>query len=291
MLNKMRVVTRLATMAASLIVILILVGSVGLYSSFNASKTMSSLYHNQVLPLKQLSRMSTLYLNGLMNTTYQVDNSSLGWVEGGQLVSSARQEINALWQTYLKTALNEEELQLVRQLQPILELADDAAEELETILKSQDVQKLDGFITARLQKHIMPASEKLESLLDLLVATTESSYLASERAFYRSLWLRILLIVAGVLFSVVGTLISRSIMGQLGGELEYTEDVIKSVANGDFSVKIHLKAGDNESMLYAIQQMVKKLAQTINDVRSTADTLSSAAEEMSATAQSLSQAA
>ncbi|CAM5216562.1 hypothetical protein [Alishewanella longhuensis] len=78
---------------------------------------MSSLYHNQVLPLKQLSRMSTLYLNGLMNTTYQVDNSSLGWVEGGQLVSSARQEINALWQTYLKTALNEEELQLVRQLQ------------------------------------------------------------------------------------------------------------------------------------------------------------------------------
>ncbi|WP_449358735.1 MCP four helix bundle domain-containing protein [Alishewanella longhuensis] len=81
MLNKMRVVTRLAMMAASLIVILILVGSVGLYSSFNASKTMSSLYHNQVLPLKQLSRMSTLYLNGLMNTTYQVDNSSLGWVE------------------------------------------------------------------------------------------------------------------------------------------------------------------------------------------------------------------
>ncbi|CAM5212876.1 hypothetical protein [Alishewanella longhuensis] len=107
------------------------------------------------------------------------------------MVSSARQEINALWQTYLKTALNEEELQLVRQLQPILELADDAAEELETILKSQDVQKLDGFITARLQKHIMPASEKLESLLDLLVATTESSYLASERAFYRSLWLKI----------------------------------------------------------------------------------------------------
>ncbi|CAM5216557.1 hypothetical protein [Alishewanella longhuensis] len=114
--------------------------------------------------------------------------------------------------------------------------------ELETILKSQDVQKLDGFITARLQKHIMPASEKLESLLDLLVATTESSYLASERAFYRSLWLEILLIVAGVLFSVVvGTLISRRIMGQLGGELEYTEDVIKSVANGDFWVKIRFK--------------------------------------------------
>lgn len=292
MLNKMRVVTRLATMAASLIVILILIGLVGLYSSFNASKTMSSLYHNQVLPLKQLSRMSTLYLNGLMNTTYQVDNSSLGWVEGGQLVSSTRQEINALWQTYLKTILNEEELQLVRQLQPILELADDAAEELEIILKSQDVLKLDGFITARLQKHIMPASEKLEALLDLLVTATESSYLASERAFYRSLWLDIFLIVAGVLFSIfVGTLISRSIMAQLGGELEYTEEVIKSVADGDFSVKIHLKAGDNESMLYAIQQMVKKLAQTINDVRSTADTLSSAAEEMSATAQSLSQAA
>lgn len=292
MLNKMKVVTRLATMAISLVAILLVVGLMGLNSSYNASQTMSSLYHNQVLPLKQLSRMSTLYLSGLVNTAYQVDNSSMGWREAEQLVNNTRQELDSLWQSYLSTDIDADERKLVSELQTVLDLAANAAAELAEILKSEEQQQLDAFIAARLYKDVMPATVKLEALLDLLVKQTEHGYLESEQAFYRSLWLDILLIVLGVLFSVVvGTLISRSILSQLGGELAYTEQIIKRVSDGDFSVKIDLKPGDNNSMLYAIQQMVKKLAQTINDVRSTADTLSSAAEEMSATAQSLSQAA
>lgn len=292
MLNKMKVATRLSSMAACLIAMILFVGLTGLYSSYNASRTLSSLYHDQVVPLKQLSRISSLYLGAVVHTAYRVRNHSLTWQEGRDVITPARQEIATLWQSYLTAKLNEDELAVVRELQPLLDVAEHATAELEQILKIENQEQLDNFVIHKMQHLILPATVKIEALFDLFVQASEQIYLDSEQDYVHSLWVDTAIIVVGILFSLfVGTLISRSILGQLGGELNYTQNIIRKVADGDFAVQVKLKDGDSNSMLFAIQVMVKKLAQTISDVRSTADTLSAAAEEMSATAQSLSQSA
>jgi len=105
---------------------------------------------------------------------------------------------------------------------------------------------------------------------------------------------RNLMIVIGtvaVLISILlGYLITRSLIRQLGGEPAYAAEVVQRVARGDLSVEVTTREGDTTSMLAAVRTMTTTLAQIISDVRSSADGLASASEEVSATAQSMSQA-
>lgn len=97
-------------------------------------------------------------------------------------------------------------------------------------------------------------------------------------------------VIALLLGVVIAWLITRNLLKQLGGEPDYAAEVARSVADGDLTVDVVLRPGDNSSLLYAIRGMVEKLAQIMGEVRSSADSLSAASEQVSATSQSLAQA-
>lgn len=105
---------------------------------------------------------------------------------------------------------------------------------------------------------------------------------------------KLMLIVIGAIAVFAGLLIAwlitRNLLQQLGGEPEYAAEVARSVADGDLTVDVVLRPGDDSSLLFAIRGMVERLAQIMGDVRSSADSLSAASEQVSATSQSLAQA-
>lgn len=90
---------------------------------------------------------------------------------------------------------------------------------------------------------------------------------------------------------VIGFLITRNLLSQLGGEPDYAAEIVSKIADGDLTQHVEVKAGDTSSMLAAIRRMAESLTQVISDVRSSADALASASEEVNATAQSLSKGA
>jgi methyl-accepting chemotaxis protein len=109
----------------------------------------------------------------------------------------------------------------------------------------------------------------------------------------KALALRLLIGVAAVTLLVVGVLgvfITRNLLRQLGGEPDYAARIAGSVAQGDLTVAVHTRPGDDSSLLYAIRTMADKLSGVIGDVRSAADALASASDQVSATAQGMSQA-
>ena len=96
----------------------------------------------------------------------------------------------------------------------------------------------------------------------------------------------------GVLLGLVlGWFISSRIVKQLGGEPDYAVDITRKVAAGELGVQVSLDENNKESLLYAMREMIDKLAHTMREVRSSADALSGAAEQVSATSQALSQGA
>ncbi len=100
------------------------------------------------------------------------------------------------------------------------------------------------------------------------------------------------LIVSSATLLVIGLIgfgIARSLIKQLGGEPAYAAEVVSRIAQGDLTVKVQVKPGDDSSMLAAIKGMSERLSQIIGDVRGASHALSSAAEQVSATAQSISQ--
>jgi methyl-accepting chemotaxis protein len=141
-----------------------------------------------------------------------------------------------------------------------------------------------------------PAQQQYRKLIDeFTVYQEEQSHLAATQAdkiFESGRTLLLILSGAAVLVSVlVGFIITRNLLSQLGGEPDYAAQIARKVADGDLTVEIATKPGDTTSLLAVIKSMVDKLSHVIGEVRSAADSLSTASEEVSATAQGLSRGA
>ena len=66
-------------------------------------------------------------------------------------------------------------------------------------------------------------------------------------------------VAAALLAAVIGWWIIQALLRQLGGEPAYAAEVVSRIANGDLTVDVQTKSNDNDSMLYAIRNMVEKL--------------------------------
>lgn len=145
-------------------------------------------------------------------------------------------------------------------------------------------------------KRIILAFEKatsvLEKIIDINVKLADESVRLAESSAAFSLYLMLVTgLIATVILVALGWLTLRSILAQLGGEPRYVMEVVQKVADGDLSVVVQTRPGDNTSMLSAVDGMIRKLAQIVTDVSSSSEALANAAEEVSATAQTLSQGA
>lgn len=292
MFSRMKVSVRLATLAGSMIALILLIGVLGISGMHNSNQAMASVYNDRVIPLKDLKRIADMYAVNIVDTAHKVRNGELDYAQGLVNVDEASQVIHSRWDAYLATELVGEEKTLVSQLKPLLNDADKAVATLKTILQTKDTAALDSFVKTQLYTAIDPVSNRFSELVDVQLKVAEAAYHESTDNFQHTRMLNISIVAFAILTSLgLGFVIGRSITRQLGGEPTYAEEVISKVAAGDLTVQVRLLANDQHSMLFAISQMVAKLSEIIAEVRSSADTLSSASEEMSATSQSLSQAA
>lgn len=94
-----------------------------------------------------------------------------------------------------------------------------------------------------------------------------------------------------VAVGLIGFVITRNLLRQLGGEPEYAASVVTKIASGDLTQTVMTKPGDTTSMLAVIREMSNTLSQVLSEVRGSADALASASEEVSSTAQSLAKGA
>ena len=78
----------------------------------------------------------------------------------------------------------------------------------------------------------------------------------------------------------LGFLITRSLVGALGGEPGIAADLARAVANGDLSMPIHIKSGDTESLMAQLKTMQESLAHVVSNVRQNAEGVSTASAEI-----------
>lgn len=292
MFSNLKVAMRLAILAGALLLFMIVIGVLGIKGMREAYEGMRTVYADRVIPLKDLKLIADMYAVNIVDVAHKVRNKALNWQQGTENVNAAQQTIHSRWDAYLATELVSAEQKLVTELKPLLVNADTATAELLAIFAAEDTTALDEFVLHKLYPSIEPVSDRFTQLVDVQLDVAEQVYQATSVSYQRTFAFNIGLIIASIVISLLlGFLITRSLLKQLGGEPQYTAEVIYKIAEGDLSVKVDIDAKDQTSILFAIRQMVTKLSEIIGDVRSTADSLSSASEELSATAQSLSQAA
>lgn len=290
MFDKMNVATRLILLAGVLISFLLLTGIISIIGMRSSNEGMSTVYNDRVVPLKDLKMIADMYAVNIVDTSHKVRAKALNWSEGERNVEDASNVIHKLWAAYIATTLVPEESALIAELEPLMKKADQETATLLSIFRQRDDAALVKFIEGSLYQNIDPVSDRFAKLVDVQLTVAKTEYDRSQSTYTMIFSSVIVFIIMSLLFATtLCFLITKSLIRQLGGEPKDAAATLQSVAQGDLTVDIRLRAGDESSMLFNLQQMVSKLRLIMGDVRMTADSLASASEEVAAASQALSQ--
>lgn len=162
------------------------------------------------------------------------------------------------------------------------------------VAASGDVKQVQAALQA-MTAQFSQLGPMLKKQNDLLDKVTEINVQVGDDAYKSSsshmAMMNVLIIVAVLLAFVcvllLGLLIVRSILRQLGGEPAYAKEVVERVAAGDLSVNVVLAKDDKSSLLYAFRSMVYSLSNTIGEVTTMVDSITSASEQVASAANQL----
>ena len=140
------------------------------------------------------------------------------------------------------------------------------------------------------------AQGRLESALSAFVAyeraRDQRGAAAAARTYRRAVALMsVLSLAAALAATALAAWTTRSLMARLGAEPGELAQVAHTVAAGDLRPVLHLRRGDEASVMASLHRMVVGLAGSMRAVRAGAQGLAAASDEVARTAQSLSQGA
>ena len=290
MFDNLKVATRLILLAGVLILFMVLIGVLGISGMRTANEGLHTVYSDRVVPLRDLKVIADNYAVKIVDISHKVQIGSYSWDEGVRNLTQAEAVIDESWEHYTETRLSVHEQQLVDEVKPLKDQAREATSRLRRIFDDKDEEALRIFIRDELYQVIDPVSAGFNRLVDVQLEVAKTVYDQTEQRYHWLLRVSVGAMLLSVLIALVlGFMITRSLLRQLGGEPFVAMESLQRVAAGDLTQDMQLRHGDQSSMLFSLQQMVLKLRTIMADVRMTSDSLASASEQVAASAQALSQ--
>ncbi len=109
----------------------------------------------------------------------------------------------------------------------------------------------------------------------------------------QSLWQNVVSVLVALILMLLALAawMQRQLFRLMGGEPAYAVEMMHRAAQGELSLQINTRSGDEASVLYALKNMLSNLSAMVGEVRQGADALSMMSSQINATAQSIAQAA
>ena len=282
-MNQFKISTRLSLMIGFLSLLLIGIGLVGLFGISQSNAALKSVYDERVVPLERLSEINYLVQRNRVLAMDMLLQPEPAHVEKrNKEFRGNLEKITKAWDAYRQTHLNADETKLADVFAAAEKtyVQDGLAPTADALLAG----KADVALTLYKEKisPLAPAAQEAVQKLNLFqleVAKQEYEAAVSRYATIRAT--AIGAVLAGVLLAVVfGMLLVRSITRQLGGEPSEAAGLAQSVAQGDLSSQVELRAGDSTSMMAQLKAMQESLASVVSTVRQGSEGVATASAEI-----------
>ena len=280
MFDSLTVKARLFSLITFFAVMLLAIGFFGLKGMNDSNEGLRSVYLDRTVTLDQLAKIgdmtadnfNQLNLVGLQNTN--VAEGIPDTQRTSKHIEKVTQNIAAitkLWGAYMETYLTPEEKILAadyarirkdfvsKGLLPMIEL-----------YKQGRAAEASALMNTTVQPLFEGAMGKCVELRNLQIRIAKEVY---EKAIADYNSTRLIAIIATLLAIgiglVVGFIIVRTLMKQLGGEPAYATEAVNRVSKGDLTMDLDVKPGDKSSLIYRLKIMQK----TINEFVASQDAM------------------
>ncbi len=279
--SHLKISTRLSLLLAALCLLTTVIGSVGLAGMQRANAGLNTVYQDRVVPLKQIKLVSDAYAVNVVDTAHKVRDGAFTPQQGLDSIAKAKKEISDNWSAYLATELVADEVRLTAQFKTLQPQADGAVRTLEELIGRKDLPALTAYAAKEMYPALDPLQDVLGALVQVQLDTARKEYEQAVVSYANTRLFVVLAIAGGVLFALgFGTLVARSIVGELGTEPGTAAALARSVAHGDLTVAIHLKPGDTTSLMAQLKRMQDSLVAMVAMVHQSSVNVASASEQI-----------
>ncbi len=280
---RMRISTQLSLLIVGGVAFLGIVATAGMWGVKRGTDSLNAVYVERLEPIVQLSYIEgRMFRNRVLVAQAASDPTPERVADTVQAVEANIAAIGKTWEAFVASHQAPEEIglskkyadargQFVKQgLRPTLEA-----------LKAGDKDKAYELVQTALPKLHEPASRHLEALVELQKTVAKQEYEAARTREQRFLWGLSAAAALSLLIALgVGWSINRRITRALGAEPDDLRQVVDAVAKGDLTTAIHLREGDQGSVMSSLQTMSGHLGQSVGTVRRSADQLATAAAQI-----------
>jgi methyl-accepting chemotaxis protein len=279
-LNDLKISTRLSILIGTLGVLLVIIGSIGLYGMTQSDDALDTVYNDRAVPLPQLGEIQYLMLNNRMLIANSLVMQTPEAVAKNELeIEASIGKISKLWDAFMATTLTAEETQIAKKfVEAHAQFIQDGLRPAMVALRASDFEGAKRIASEKSLPLFNATLEQSTALIKLQVDEAKKEYDAASARYHTIRPLTVGAIALGLLFALgFGLALMRSITVPLRRAVEVAE----AVAQGDLS--LHLSSdGSNEvsALMRALSNMQTSLAKVVHNVRQGSESVATASAEI-----------
>lgn len=271
---------RLTVSLAACILMLIVVGTIGLYSLSKTNDALNSTYEGNVLTLKNLSQINQALLsNRVKITAEQRDRNPTTALTTKQEVAENDAIIDAAWEDYFPNRVSGVQERVIAEgfISSLAELRA-GIDEINTAMIDNDFAAARVIATTTLRAAYPKVLTAIQELTD---RNSTQAAVANQQSLDDYVWTRNFIIGVMAVTVIAGILLAiwliRGIMAPLGK----AQDLANAMAEGKLNNEIDITCKDEfGDMLRALRAMEAKFSHVVMSVRNNAESVNVAADEI-----------
>lgn len=297
--HQLQVRSKLTLTISVMLALTLIMGLLGFLSIGKIATLVDNMFADQLTPIVDVSK-AQIEVTDQNSGMYQLILEPTLKLREEQIARSNEhdKQLVALMEKYRKTKLWPEEVEALEKFDVAWPAYKAGCAEMVRLSSTEDgnFQEASAKANEEMRNKCRPAFNVVRDILSGIIkinVINADNALTNAHKVQESTALLLMACGLGALLlgAASGSLVTHSIMRQLGGDPSYAVGVVARVAHGDLSVNVKLRADDASSLLYSIREMALKLSETLGNVGAMSESLGSASEQVASTASALSQTA
>jgi len=282
-MNNLKISTRITMLISVLSVLLVAIGSLGLFGISKSNDALQTVYEDRTVPTGQLGDIESMLLSNrlaiavaLVTPTPEVIASSTATVETNIAA------ITKVWDAYMATKLTVDEEKLAKTFAENRKtFVQEGLKPTVAAMRANDLKEAQRLVTEKIRPLYEPVKKGIDAMGNLQLEEAKKEFTEATARYATIRMVSIAAIVGGLLFAgLFGWVLVRSIGRQLGAEPGEAANLAQGVAAGDLSVRIDLKPGDTTSLMAQLKAMQEGLAQVVGKVREGSESVATASAQI-----------
>jgi len=292
-MKNLKIRTKLTLLVSALLVIISFVGIKGIMDLKKADAFLETMYKDRVIPLEQLKNVSDAYAVQIVDVTHKAYHGIITFEQAEKELKEATKIVSENWKAFEGSLIEGKEKELMQEAIALRNTSKATYAKIVDVVTQgkspETVAMLEEIIRNDLYRDIDPYTEKIAELISIQLDISKNLNDTSDQELQKITAQNIFLIIFAVF---LGILLSFYLVRGINRSLKRANTAVKSLADGDLTVKIKQQNDDEIGTLVKnIDRMADKLRQIVSSVIQGAENIASASQQLSSTSQQVSQGA